>query len=86
MSKQSGLVKLALVIGGYIAACLLSYGIVYVWVLLTQNNPIAQASSGMYAFGDLILFISVCGFLALFPTGLAVYFVIKKFLNKHEQL
>ncbi len=29
----------------------------------------------MYAFGDAILFVAVFGFLALFPTGLALYFL-----------
>ena len=69
---MSGLAKLSLVIGGYVAACLIASGIVYVYELFTQNAS-AQASAGMYAFGDLILFVGVCGVLALFPTGLAVY-------------
>jgi hypothetical protein len=35
----------------------------------------------MYAFGDLLLFIAVFGILALFPTGLALYFLrpVEKF-------
>lgn len=79
MSKLSRLSKVSLVIGGYILACLIAGGVVYVNSLFTQNAT-TQASAGMYAFGDLILFVSVCGFLALIPTGLAVYFLIRKFL------
>jgi hypothetical protein len=76
---MSRLSKTGLVLGGYILACLIASGVVYVNGLFTQNAA-AQASSGMYAFGDLILFIGVCGILTLAPTGLAIYFMIKKFL------
>jgi hypothetical protein len=54
-----------------------------VWEQFTQGS-IAQASSGMYAFGDLILFIGVFGVLALIPTGLAAYFLLRKFLKGQE--
>ena len=81
MSKMSRLSKAGLVIGGYILACLIASGVVYVNGLFTQNAA-TQASSGMYAFGDLILFISACGFFALIPTGLAIYFVVRKFLAR----
>ena len=70
--------KIGLVIGGYEAACLAAYGVSYVYELLTQDAA-AQASAGMFAFGDLILFIAVFGILALFPTGLALYFLFRKF-------
>jgi hypothetical protein len=33
----------------------------------------------MYAFGDLLLFLGVFGVLALFPTGLALYFLFRAF-------
>jgi len=81
MAKMSRLSKVGLVLGGYVLACLIASGVVYVNGLFTQN-AVAQASSGMYAFGDLILFIGVCGALALIPTGLAVYFLIRKFLTR----
>ena len=81
MAKMSGFAKIGLVLGGYVAACLLASGVVYVWELLTQG-PIAQASSGMYAFGDLLLFIVTFGGLALIPTGLAVYFIVRKLLKR----
>jgi len=76
---MSRLSKVGLVIGGYILACLIASGAMYIYERFTQDAA-SQTSSGMYAFGDLILFMSVCGFLALFPTGLAIYFLVKKFL------
>jgi len=79
----SKLVKLGIVIGGYMAACLVASGAVYVNGLFTQNAA-AQASAGMYAFGDFILFLGVFGVLALFPTGLALYFLLWKFLKRKE--
>ena len=81
MSKMSGLTKLGLVIGGYVVACLIASAVVYVWQLSTQNAA-AQASAGMYAGGDFLLLIGVFGVLALFPTGLALFFLIRKFLTR----
>jgi hypothetical protein len=77
MVKMSNLKKLGLVIGGYVAACLVASGVIYVYQLLTQDAA-SQASAGMYAFGDLILFVGVFGVLALFPTGLALYFLFTR--------
>ena len=81
MSKRNGLAKLGLVIGGYMAACLVAGGALYVYQRLTVGAA-SQASAGMSAFGDLILFLSVFGVLALLPTGLAVYFLLQKFLAR----
>ena len=81
MSKMSRLAKLGLVIGGYIAACLVAYGAVYINDLF-MDPAVLQASSGMSAFGDLILFVGVFGALALFPTGLMLYFLVRKFLTR----
>jgi len=81
MSKMSRLAKLGLVIGGYIAACLVAYGAVYINDLF-MDPAVLQASSGMSAFGDLILFVGVFGVLALFPTGLMLYFLVRKFLTR----
>jgi len=80
---MSRLAKLGLVIGGYVVACLAASGVVYVYQLFTQAAA-AQASAGMYAFGDLILFVGIFGVLALFPTGLAVYFLPRKILKRRE--
>ena len=77
---MSKLTKLGVVISGYAVACLVASGAVYVNQLFTQNAA-AQASGGMYAFGDLLLFIGVFGVLALLPTGLALYFLVRAFRN-----
>jgi hypothetical protein len=77
MSRWS---KVGLVIGGYVLACLITSGVVYVKDLFTQDAA-AQASAGMSAFGDLILFVGMFGVLALFPTSLALYFLFRKFLT-----
>jgi len=81
MAKMSRLAKLGLVTGGYVAACLITSGSVYVYQLFTQDAT-SQASAGMFAFGDLILFVGIFGVLALFPTGLALYFLLRKFLTR----
>jgi len=75
---MSRLAKLASVIGGYVLACLIAYVTVYIYQLFTQKAA-AQASAGMSAFGDLFLFVGVLGFLMLFPTALAFYFLLRKF-------
>jgi hypothetical protein len=81
MSEMSSLAKLGLGMGGYIAACLVASGVVYVNQLFTQSVA-AQASAGMSAFGDFILFVIVFGVRALFPTGLVLYFLFRKFLTR----
>jgi hypothetical protein len=67
--------KAGIVLGGYAAAFLLGAGAVGLRLLLTAHSPDAQASSGMYAFGDSVVFVFVFGIAALVPTGLALYFL-----------
>lgn len=74
---MSRLTKLGLVLGGYVIACLVAAAVLYVYQLFTQDAS-AQASAGMYAFGDALLFMGVCGILALFPTGLGLYFLVRR--------
>ena len=78
---MSRLAKLGLVIGGYVMACLIANTVVYVWQQFTKDAS-AQASAGMYAGSDLLLFIGVFGVLAFIPTGLAAYFLLRKFLRR----
>jgi hypothetical protein len=66
--------KFALVAGGYVLAFLVASAAVGVRIAAT-SGPVAQASSGMYAFGDSILFVAVFGVLALVPTGAALFFL-----------
>jgi hypothetical protein len=78
---MSGLAKWGLVIGGYVMACLAAVGVVYVYQLFAQDAA-SQASAGMSAFGDLVLFAGVFGVLMLLPTGLGLYFLLRKFLSR----
>jgi hypothetical protein len=68
------LLKVGCVAVGYIATFLLASAVVAVRIANT-NGPDAQASSGMYAFGDSILFTTVFGVSSLIPTGVALYFL-----------
>jgi hypothetical protein len=43
--------------------------------MATTSDAIEQASSGMYAFGDAMIFVGVFGTCALLPTGAALYFL-----------
>jgi hypothetical protein len=66
--------KISVVIGGYIAAILLAAVIVAIHMAF-MSGPDAQAASGMYAFGDMLLFLGVFGIAALVPTGIALFFL-----------
>src|SRR6266480_5921488 len=66
--------KIVVVASGYIAAFLVASATVFFRVAST-SGPYAQASSGMYAFGDSVVFVAVFGVLALVPTGGALYFL-----------
>jgi hypothetical protein len=63
-----------LVAAGYVGAFLIASVAVAIRVATTSGAD-AQASSGMYAFGDAYLFIAVFGLLALVPTGVALHFL-----------
>ncbi len=66
--------KVGLVTGGYIVAFLLASAAVAARIA-TTSGPVAQASSGMYAFGDAVLFVAIFGACALVPTGAALIFL-----------
>jgi len=68
------LLKVGLVAAGYAAAFLIASAAVAVRVA-TTSGPDAQASNGMYAFGDAFLFLAVFSVLALVPTGAALFFL-----------
>jgi hypothetical protein len=74
---MSRLTKFGLVFLGYILACLAASGVASMYQRLTQD-PAAQSSAGMYAFGDLLLFIGVFGLLMIVPTGLAIYYLLRR--------
>lgn len=66
--------KLAAVAGGYVVAFLIAACAVWIHVSLT-SGPDRDASSGMYAFGDSLLFLAVFSVAAVVPTGGALYFL-----------
>ncbi len=74
MQIMKTLIKIVLVVAGYVAALLLASAAVAIRIADT-SGPDAQASAGMYAFGDGLLFIAVFTTVALFPTGLALWFL-----------
>lgn len=63
-----------MVAGGYVAAFAIASAVVAVRIANT-SGPDAQASSGMYAAGDALLFAAVFGVCALLPTGAALFFL-----------
>src|ERR1019366_6755584 len=72
--KMSNLTKVAVVLGGYAAALCGAYACVYVRQLHISECD-ARASPGMYAWGDLMLFVTAFSFAALVPTALGLYFL-----------
>jgi hypothetical protein len=66
--------KVAVVVGGYVAAFALAATALAVRLAHT-SGPDALASSGMYAFGDSVLFVAVLGVAALVPTGAGLFFL-----------
>jgi len=66
------LLKVAGVAGGYVAAWLVASAVVAFRVARLDVSA-AQASSGMYAFGDSLLFLAVFGVAALVPSGVALF-------------
>jgi hypothetical protein len=66
--------KIGLVLGGYIVAIGIASAIVALHVALT-DGPDSQASSGMMAFGDSLLFLAVFGCVAVVPSGAGLFFL-----------
>jgi hypothetical protein len=71
---KSPAAKISLVAGGYLMAVIVAAAAVILRVAFT-SDPNAQASSGMYAFGDCLLFAGVFSAAALLPTAAGLYFL-----------
>ena len=67
-------VKVAIVLAGYVVAIEVANVTLLLYQLATQG-PDAQASAGMYAFGDFTLYVTVFCLMALIPTGLGLWFL-----------
>jgi len=67
------LAKPCVVITGYGAAAFIAH--IAVNIRFLHQSGWAQNSPGMYAWGDLILFLEVFGLAAILPTALALYFL-----------
>jgi len=69
---MSAIRKIALVGLGYVGAVVIAVAAV---AIRLASDPAAQASSGMYAFGDALLFIGVFGLSSLVPTAALLLFL-----------
>jgi hypothetical protein len=66
--------KAGLVTLGFIAAFAIAWLVVGIYVAAT-SGPDRQSSSGMYAFGDSLLFLGAFGLAAVPATGAALFFL-----------
>ena len=71
------ILNVVIVVGGYVLAFLIAWASVAIHTKLAGDAN-AEASAGMSAFGDFILFITVFGVVALLPTGAAMFFIFSK--------
>ena len=71
---MSGPAKIALVVAGYVVGFLVALAVVAVYVALT-SGPDRNLSSGMYAFGDALLFLGVFGLASVPASGAALFFL-----------
>jgi len=66
--------KLGLVLGGYVAAPVAAFALVWMRSMLLPADP-DEASGGMQAFGDLLLFFGLWFLFSLVPTALALFWL-----------
>src|SRR5882762_3914729 len=71
------LARVGLVLGGYVVAFVVASALVSVYVTAT-SGPDRQAYSGMYGFGDDLLFLAVFG-IAVVPASGAALFLLKPY-------
>jgi predicted membrane channel-forming protein YqfA (hemolysin III family) len=66
--------KALLIVAGYVGAALVAGAAVAVHVAST-SGPDRQSASGMFAFGDSLLFLGAFSAVATVPTGAALFFL-----------
>ena len=71
------IVKVGLIVAGYVVAWVVAFAVVAIHVAAT-SGPDALASSGMFAFGDSVLFIAVFAVAAV-PSTAAALFVLRSY-------
>jgi hypothetical protein len=71
---KSYLKKVGVVAAGYIAAVVIAAAVVALRIKFL-SGPDEEASSGMHAFGDALLFVTVFSVCALVPNGAALFFL-----------
>jgi len=67
--------KAALVLGGYVAAVIVAFAVGWLHSLVMSEIDPTNASGGMAAFGDALLFLAVFGVAAVPPTAAGLYFL-----------
>ena len=66
-------IKVGLVVTGYVVAFLFAFVVVAIYAAYISGPD--MATSGMYAFGDGLLFLAVFAVAAILPTGAALFFL-----------
>lgn len=74
LPKMGPAAKIGLVVTGYVITLLVAMAVVAVYVYLT-DSPDRDLSSGMHAFGDSLLFLTVLTLASIPATGAALYFL-----------
>jgi hypothetical protein len=67
--------KIGVVVAGYCASVLIAVAAVALRIKFL-SGPDEEASSGMHAFGDALLFVTVFSVCALVPSGAALFFLV----------
>jgi hypothetical protein len=74
ISRLRPIAKVGLVAAAYVVAFAIAALVLAVYVAAT-SGPDRQASSGMFAFGDSLVFLAVLGVAAVPATGAALFFL-----------
>jgi len=73
------LAKVGLVVGGYVVAIIVAFGVVSIYISQT-SGPDRDTYAGMYAFGDCLLFLAVFGLASIVPTALTLLLLTRSTL------